>query len=65
MLSVIIPAYNEEEIIPQTASVIDGILSGENIEHELLFVNDGSKDKTWEKIEEQAKVFTSVRGVCF
>ena len=65
VLSVIIPAYNEEEIIPQTASVIDGILSGENIEHELLFVNDGSKDKTWEKIEEQAKVFSGVRGVSF
>ena len=65
VLSVIIPAYNEEEIIPKTASVIDGILSGENIDHELLFVNDGSKDKTWEKIEQQAQKFPSVRGVCF
>ena len=65
MLSVIIPAYNEEEIIPQTASVIDGILSGEKIEHELLFINDGSRDKTWEKITQQAQIFPCVRGVCF
>ena len=65
MLSVIIPAYNEEEIIPKTASVINGILSVENIEHELLFVNDGSKDSTWEKIEQQAREYPCVRGICF
>ncbi len=65
MLSVIIPAYNEEEIIPKTAKVIDGILKDADIDHELLFVNDGSKDKTWEKICEQASVFPSVKGVCF
>ena len=65
MLSVIIPAYNEEEIIPKTAKVIDDILSGENIPHELLFINDGSKDKTWEKICEQASAIESVRGICF
>ena len=65
VLSVIIPAYNEEEIIPQTASVINGILSGEGIEHELLFVNDGSKDRIWEKIEQQAAALPCVRGVCF
>ncbi len=65
MLSVIIPAYNEEEILPKTARVIDDILSGENIPHELLFINDGSKDRTWEKISEQAKAIESVRGICF
>ena len=65
VLSVIIPAYNEEEIIPQTVSVIHGILSGENIEHELLFVNDGSKDKTWDRIQEQAQNNPCVRGICF
>lgn len=65
MLSVIIPAYNEEEIIPKTARVIDETLSGENISHELLFVNDGSKDRTWEKISEQAEKIDSVRGISF
>ena len=65
VLSVIIPAYNEEEIIPKTVSVIHEILSGANIEHELLFVNDGSKDKTWDRIQEQAELNPCVRGVCF
>ena len=65
MLSVIIPAFNEEEIIPKTAKVIDEILAVENIPHELLFVNDGSKDRTWEKICEQASTIESVKGICF
>lgn len=65
MLSVIIPAYNEEEIIPKTVSVIDGILVGADIEHELLFINDGSKDRTWERISEAAASNTRVRGVSF
>ncbi len=65
MLSVIIPAYNEEEIIPTTVSVIDKILTDEKIDHELLFVNDGSKDNTWNEIQEQADKNPNVRGVCF
>ncbi|MBR1671006.1 MAG: glycosyltransferase family 2 protein [Butyrivibrio sp.] len=65
VLSVIIPAYNEEEIIPKTVSVIDGILVGADIEHELLFINDGSKDRTWERISEAAASNTRVRGVSF
>ena len=65
MLSVIIPAYNEEEIIPKTVTTIDGILNDANIEHELLFINDGSKDRTWEIIEESAALNNNVKGVCF
>lgn len=65
MLSVIIPAYNEEEIIPKTVSTIDGVLNDANIAHELLFINDGSKDRTWEIIEEAASQNKNVKGVCF
>ncbi len=65
MLSVIIPAYNEEQMIPKTVSVIDSILCDTDIDHELLFVNDGSKDSTWDKIEEAARDNERVKGVCF
>ena len=57
MLSVIIPAYNEEQMIPKTVSVIDSILCDADIDHELLFVNDGSKDKTWALIEEEHELY--------
>ena len=65
MLSVVIPAYNEEEMILTTVSVIDDILTGEQIPHELLFVNDGSKDTTWDKISSAAKTNPNVKGICF
>lgn len=65
MLSVIIPAYNEEAMIEKTASVIGGILEDADIPCELLFVDDGSKDKTWKKIRQAAEDSPVVRGVHF
>ena len=65
MLSVVIPAYNEEEMIPKTSQTIDKILKEAGIEHELLFINDGSKDNTWTVIEDEAKKNPLVKGVCF
>ncbi|SFU49217.1 glycosyltransferase family 2 protein [Butyrivibrio sp. INlla21] len=65
MLSVVIPAYNEEEMIPKTSQTIDKILKEAGIEHELLFINDGSKDNTWTVIEDEASKNPLVKGVCF
>lgn len=65
MLSVVLPAYNEELMIEKTAQVIGDILGKEKIPYELVFVNDGSKDKTWEKIEKIREKDNHVKGVCF
>lgn len=65
MLSVIIPAYNEQENIEKTAETIYKILSDEKIECEIMFVDDGSKDKTWELISRLADENPSVRGLKF
>ena len=65
MLSVIIPAFNEEAMIPVTARTIDAILAGADIPHELLFVDDGSRDATWAKIEQAAAEIPAVRGLHF
>ena len=51
MLSIVIPAYNEEKMILKTTEVVSGIMEREKIPFELVFVNDGSKDQTWEMIE--------------
>lgn len=64
-LSVVIPAYNEEAMIVKTASVISGILSNASIDYELIFVDDGSKDTTWQKITGISTVNQVVRGVHF
>ena len=47
-LSVIVPAYNEERIIESTLLSIHNFCSGQNFEHEIIVVNDGSGDKTAE-----------------
>lgn len=65
LLSVIIPAYNEENNIPQIAAIINAILSKESIEHEILFVDDGSCDATWDNIVEASKKNECVRGISF
>lgn len=65
LLSVIIPAYNEEGLIHKAASVIAGILDTAGIPYELIFVNDGSKDGTWQCIQETVNANERVRGVCF
>lgn len=65
MLSVILPAYNEEKMIQKAAQVIDGILTKERIPYELIFVNDGSKDNTWQEIEKAAEKNPHVVGVLF
>lgn len=65
MMSIIIPAYNEEENIENTASVISGIMEENKIPCEILFVDDGSKDRTWELIEKLAGSNPAVRGLKF
>lgn len=65
MISVIIPAYNEEFMILKTSSVISNILETEGITYELIFINDGSKDSTWEKITKVSKNNCNIRGINF
>ena len=65
MLSVILPAYNEKENIKAAARKVSDVLCAAQIENEIIFVNDGSKDGTWEEICEAAKEYENVRGICF
>ena len=65
MLSVIIPAYNEQEMIGECAETVRGLLEKEDIPFEILFVDDGSKDDTWSAVLEESKKDKRVRGVHF
>ena len=65
MMSIIIPAYNEEENIEKTASVIGGIMEENGIDCEIIFVDDGSKDKSWEIIDRLSREKDYIRGLKF
>ncbi len=67
----VIPCYNEEEILPKTfhvlAELLNDLKSSNTIAEKsyVLYVNDGSRDKTWDLIEARATSDPSVHGVCF
>ena len=65
LLSVILPAYNEEKMIDKASSRLAGLLRSERIDFELIFVDDGSKDDTWIRIKRQSAQKDYVRGVKF
>ena len=60
LISIIIPVYNAEKYISEC---LDSILSQSFTDFELLLIDDGSKDKTWEKIEEAHVNFKYVKGL--
>lgn len=65
MLSVVLPAYNEEKMIKKAVGTIGNILKNEEIDYEIVFVDDGSKDGTWREIESAGKEDEHVNGVRF
>lgn len=65
LLSVIIPSYNEEANIERTAETIGRVLSEAQIEYELLFVSDGSKDKTYELVCNLVQNDARIKGLQF
>lgn len=65
VLSIVLPSYNEEQNIANTAKVLADLLEKENIDYELVFVSDGSKDRTYEEILKAAEENPKVKGAKF
>lgn len=62
-ISVVIPAYNEEGCLYGTVSNIVDTLQAEDIPHEIVIVNDNSKDRTLEVCNQLSQIFSSVRYI--
>lgn len=65
ILSVVLPAYNEEQMVGKTCRVLHEVLSGAGISYELVLVNDGSKDNTWNEILKAGEKDPNILGVHF
>ena len=65
MLSVIIPAYNEEKCIKSAYNVIYSLLTEQNMDSEFIFVDDGSQDNTYKMITELSAEKDNVTGLHF
>ena len=64
-LSIVVSLYNEAESLPELVSWIERVMERENYEYELIMVDDGSRDGSWETIQELAKRNRNIRGISF
>lgn len=64
-LSVVIPAYNEEENVPILYEKLKAVLENLDRHYEIIFVDDGSKDSTWERLKEIAEKDKKVKLIRF
>lgn len=65
LLSIIIPAFNEEENICNTAKTVQTVMEDAQIPYEIIFVSDGSSDSTFDKVLELAQEDRRIRGLEF
>ena len=67
LLSVIVPCYNEEAVLPKTLEVLGNLIQTIKVktdaDTELLLVDDGSRDRTWQMISDAAKQHHHVHGI--
>lgn len=64
-ISVVVPLFNEEESLPELVAWIDRIMRENNFSYEVLLVDDGSKDKSWQVIEQLGVSNANVKGIRF
>ena len=64
-ISVVIPLYNEEESLPELAEWINRVMSDNNFSYEIIFVNDGSTDRSMEVIHGLAQHNSAIHAISF
>ena len=64
-ISVVIPLYNEEESLPELFAWIQRVMKENGFSYEVIFVNDGSTDRSWDVIEELAAKHPEAKGIKF
>ncbi len=64
-ISIVVPLYNEEESLPELCNWIDKVIKGFDKTYEILLIDDGSSDKSWEVISNLNKQNPSIRGIRF
>ena len=64
-ISVVVPLFNEDESLPELCAWIDKVMQKNNYSYEVLLIDDGSKDKSWEVVEQIAAENTNIKGIKF
>ena len=64
-LSIVIPLYNEDESLPELAAWIERVMQENNFSYEIIFIDDGSVDDSWNVIEKLRTANVNIRGIKF
>lgn len=64
-ISIVVPLYNEEESLPELMEWIDRVMKAHSFSYEVMMIDDGSTDQSWNVIEQLKTQYPSVKGVSF
>ena len=64
-ISVVVPLYNEEESLPELTAWIDRVARENGLSYEIVFVDDGSTDGSWETLERLKEHYPALRAIGF
>lgn len=64
-ISIVIPLFNEDESLPELAAWIERVMAANHYSYEVIMVDDGSNDNSWQVIEELSQRNASIRGIKF
>ncbi|MFY7669261.1 MAG: glycosyltransferase family 2 protein [Crocinitomicaceae bacterium] len=64
-VSIVVPLFNEDESLPELYQWIKRVVEENNLTYEVIFIDDGSKDKSWSVIEKLALDDTNVKAIKF
>lgn len=64
-LSVVVPLYNEQESLPELMSWVDRVANEASLSYEIIMVDDGSTDRSWEVVTELSQRYPRLKGIRF
>tara|TARA_B100001248_G_scaffold244694_1_gene213942 strand:- start:14236 stop:15183 length:948 start_codon:yes stop_codon:yes gene_type:complete len=64
-ISIIIPLYNEADSLPELCKWINDVMKQNKFSYEILLIDDGSKDNSWQTIESLSKLNSQIKGIKF
>lgn len=64
-ISIVVPLYNEEESLPELVDWIERVCAEHGYSHEIIMIDDGSTDSSWNVIKQLSKDYTAVKGIKF
>lgn len=64
-LSIVVPLFNEDESLPELAEWVDRVCTEHNYRYEMIMVDDGSTDNSWQVVQQLSKQYPAIKGIRF